>query len=416
LSLMMADCAWNPAVPVGHTPFSWNGTNPSIPDSKTPEPPHQRPILPIKCPPELNKGKHGHHVRSTKDKHKIKCAMKAITSNWFLCKHCQRTLENRTACFTPNCYFWSSPEIASVPDSKHHSICHRHSDYQQTDDRSKWHRFKGIVAYDGYDFYGWQSQLNVPTIQDLLEWRLSSYFKRKINVMGCSRTDARVHANNQCFHVDLPVIHRPQLCKLDDHALCQFVMSILNAVPQCIAIKSVERVPRSFHSRFSCFGKTYIYRIIQKRRCLPSERKYHWNLNERNRKRIDVKAMVAASRILIGNNDFTALAVENEKNKIEMASYRGETPSAIKQMKRIEIDTANQESNIEIRMTSSGFLYKMARTIVGTLIEVGMGNLSVDRLEKIFRSRRRTKEIVTAPGHGLAIDKVFYDEAEWKAL
>ena len=379
----------------------------------------QRAILPTKCPLSLNRGKHGHHVRSTKNRQKVKNAMQPITSNMFICKFCQQTLEKRNVCFTPNCYFWSSPEIKSLVDSKHNSICHRHVNYEEIssvndlNDRSNWYRFKGCLAYDGYDFYGWQSQLNVPTIQDLLEWRLSSYFKCKINVMGCSRTDAKVHANNQCFHVDLPIIHRPELCKLEENALCQFVMNILNALPQCIAIKSIQRVDRSFHSRFSCFGKRYIYRIIQKRRCLPSERKYHWNLNERNRKKINIDRMRKASILLIGKLDFTALAVQNERNKIEMASYRGEEPSPIKDMKRIEILTQDEERNIEIRMTSSGFLYKMARTIVGTLIEVGMGNLTVEKFQSIFKSGKRTKEIVTAPGHGLAIDKVFYDEKEW---
>merc|ERR1712228_611320 len=165
-------------------------------------------------------------------------------------------------------------------------------------------RFKCVLAYDGYDFFGWQSQKNVETVQEILEWRLSQYFKIKISVIGCSRTDAKVHAKNQIFHVDLPIFAHKQLKNLNQNELTLFIGKILNSLPKSIHVKCVETVERSFHSRFSCFGKKYVYRIIQKRRCSPSEMRYYHNLNELNRKQINIQNMRIASKVLIGTHNF----------------------------------------------------------------------------------------------------------------
>lgn len=418
----LKDCAWQPVIPLGHTQYSWSGTIIDIPiqESKQPE---------IKSAERLYQKKSSsimfQHLRSNKDKIKIKQNMKCLTNNMFICKFCQHTLEKKSVCFTPNCYYWSSPTITKT-ETKHNTICHRNNKKKlnkkyndnnlMNDDRSKWHRFKGVLAYDGYDFYGWQSQLNVETIQDLLEWRLSQFFKCKINVIGCSRTDAKVHANNQIFHVDLPIYANKQLNNLNSNELSLFIQKILNSLPKSICIKSIEQIDKTFHSRFSCFGKRYIYSIIQKERCLPFEQRYNYNINEMNRKEINIKNMIIASQILIGKHNFTALAVQNDKNTIQMPSYKGEIPSPIKYMKQIKILSRNNERNIEIHMISSGFLYKMARSIAGTLIEIGFDNLSIKEFECIFKSQKRTKQIITAPGHGLAIDKVFYDEKEWQQI
>lgn len=410
------DCAWSPNIPAGHTHFSWNGTTMN---RQT----HNQNESEMKVV-EKSKSIGVNHLRSNKNKNRIKQNMKCITNNMFICKFCQHTLENKNVCFTPNCYYWSSPKISKI-SSKYNNICHRNKKYNKkyndnnnliNDDRSKWYRFKGIISYDGYDFYGWQSQLNVETIQDLCEWRLSQYFKCKINVISASRTDAKVHANNQVFHCDLPIYKFKQLNNLNDNELSLFIQKILNSLPQTIYIKSIEKIDKTFHSRFSNFGKKYIYSIIQKRRCLPFEMRYNYNVNKLNRKTLNIKNMIIASKLLIGKYNFTALGVENDKNQINMPSYKGEIPSPIKHMKQIKIVTSNNNENIQIHMISSGFLYKMARSIAGTLIEIGLNNLTINEFDTIFKSKQRTKKIVTAPAHGLAIDKVFYNECEWQQL
>eukprot|EP01084_Bolivina_argentea_P024075 44923_1 len=412
MSLNKSDCTWNPTIPNGHTSYSWN--------SIVLTPTEHKSI-------SITESKQSStniitHLRSSNNINKLKQNMKPLTTNMFICKFCQHTLQKKSACFIPKCYYWSRP-AQTTDSSKHHTICHRNISYNTknnsneiNDDRSKWDRFKGVISYDGYDFHGWQSQLNASTIQDLLEWRLSVYFKCKINVIGCSRTDAKVHANNQAFHCDLPIYKDKQLgliCADNGYnEVCLFIQKILNSLPKCLHIKSIQYVDKKFHSRFCCFGKTYIYYIIQKERCKPSERRYCWNINENNRKILNIKNMIIASKILIGKHNFNAIAVYCDKNR----GHKGETFNPVKDMKQIKIITTNNGKNIEIHMTSSGFLYKMARSIVGTLVEIGFDNLSIKEFECIFKSQKRTKNIVTAPGHGLTCDQIYYDKQIWDQI
>ncbi len=395
----MSDCMWKPVLPNGHTAYSWNVTT-EIRTKRN----ESTSITESKISANIIR------LRTNKSQRTANKSMKPLTKNMFICKFCHDTLRKRSACFTPKCYYWSRPVQIEQKTSSRNNNKYK---YKLFDDRSKWYRFKGIVSYDGYDFYGWQSQLNVATIQDLLEWRLSQYFKCKISVVGCSRTDAKVHANNQVFHCDLPIYKHKHLLLLCEKEMEQFIQKILNSLTKSIHVKSMRYVTRNFHARFCCFGKKYIYSIIQKERCKPSEMRYNLNINENNRKILDIGNMRIASKMLIGVHDFTAFAVRNDKNKIYMASHRGEIPTPIKHMKRIEIVTSEEERNVFIHIICSSFLYKMARSIAGTLIEIGFNNLSVKQFDHIFKSQKRTKEIVTAPAHGLANDKIYYDKTIW---
>ena len=126
----------------------------------------------------------------------------------YLCKFCNESLKKRV-CFVPSCSYYSGARQVDINDQKTLKQQPKRANKinfnnNNKSDKQNWPRFHAIIAYDGYDYNGWQSQPHKNTIQDLIEWRLSSYFKLKINVNASSRTDSKVHANGQSIHFDAP--------------------------------------------------------------------------------------------------------------------------------------------------------------------------------------------------------------------
>ena len=136
-----------------------------------------------------------------------------LGDNQYLCKFCHEALK-KTWCFVPNCQYFSGPpkSISKEQADDHNSSIKTiketprwlRNSLNHTTNRQKWPRFHAIIAYDGYDFSGWQCQPHKNTVQDKIEIRLSSYFRTNITVRAASRTDAKVHANGQSIHFDAP--------------------------------------------------------------------------------------------------------------------------------------------------------------------------------------------------------------------
>lgn len=244
-------------------------------------------------------------------------------------------------------------------------------------------RWKCVVAYDGTDFYGWQSQVGGNTIQDFIERRLETVLKRPCRIHGSGRTDSGVHAKGQVFHFDAEWNHPKE------HLLRAFRCGL----PRGILIRSVEQVSDDFHARFSATGKRYIYRIYQGW-ALPQEDRF--TLSMENRK-LDVERMREGARFLEGTHDFTAFAADRRD---------GSDEDPVKHLRSIDIRQRGRR--IKIIYEGSGFLYKMARSITGALIDVGIGKLSPDDIRRILESRKRTALVVTAPAQGLTLEKVEY--------
>ncbi len=242
--------------------------------------------------------------------------------------------------------------------------------------------FKIIIEYDGAAYHGWQIQADKPTIQETLEAALSMMTKERIHVIGSGRTDAGVHALGQVanFHTTAKISAR------------SFQAGLNSLLPDDIVIRSCERVDDAFHARFNAIAKTYQYRI--RNRLTPSAigRQYEWFI----RKKLDVAAMQDAARMIIGTHDF--------KSFESTGSPRESTVRTVSAADVYE----GEKGRIFIDVTADGFLKYMVRNIVGTLVEVGLGKLSLENFNHIMKSKDRKTAGSTAPAHGLFLMSVMY--------
>ena len=243
-------------------------------------------------------------------------------------------------------------------------------------------RWKCSVAYDGTDYFGWQSQVNGNTIQDLIEQQLKVIFKQPIRIHGSGRTDSGVHAKGQVFHFDGEWTSPGT----------DLLNAIRSGLPDSIHLSSARRVSNNFHARFSAKGKKYIYQLYEGY-APPTDVRFYWSLGWR---KLDIDSMRSATAHLRGKHDFTAFAAEREDSD--------ENP--VKDLRRLDI--IKKGPRIHITTEADGYLYKMVRSLVGALIDVGSGKLSPDIMVEILESRKRTHRVVTAPGRGLCLDRVFY--------
>lgn len=244
-------------------------------------------------------------------------------------------------------------------------------------------RFKCVVAYDGTDYCGWQSQAGGNSIQDTIEYRLRAIFPRPVRIHASGRTDAGVHARGQVFHFDAPWAHSPEA----------LMRAMRSGNIHDILILSLEEVSPDFHARFSAVGKRYVYRISMGY-AMPDLVRYRWSLGGR---RIDAGAMAEAAKIFLGRHDFASFSA-NRGN--------GVRENTVKTITRL--DVIESEGEIIITTEGSGYLYKMVRMIVGALVQVGLGRSSIEQLNEALENPRRGRPIQAAPAAGLALDAVFY--------
>jgi tRNA pseudouridine38-40 synthase len=244
-------------------------------------------------------------------------------------------------------------------------------------------RLKCIVAYVGTPFRGWQSQEGGNTVQDLLVDAFCNVTGRRLTVHGAGRTDAGVHAEAQCMHVDaqggrIPVVKWPLA---------------LNAyLPPEIRVLSCERVTSDFHARFSATGKLYTYRIWNDRVHSPFELRRSWHIP----RPLDLAAMRDAARLLIGTHNFAAFAA----NRGEPAQDTVRTIRAI--------DIAGERPLITMTFEANGFLYKMVRLLTGTIVRIGQGRDHALWIRRLLQSARGERSPYCAPAEGLYLTRVFY--------
>ncbi len=248
-----------------------------------------------------------------------------------------------------------------------------------------------LIAYDGTDFFGWQRQPNRPTIQGLLEQSLKVILDEEVVLHGSGRTDAGAHAAGQ-------VANFLTSCRIP----CSNLQKALNdALPFSVRIRRVDEVAADFHARYSARCKTYRYRISQQAVCSPFVARYahHYPYP------LDVGRMDRAARLLEGTHDFTSFAAAGDMDEDEPAK-RG---SAIRQIFQSRVTVKERLQLVVYSVQGSGFLRHMVRNIVGTLIEVGRGNLAPEEMARILSARERSLAGPTAPARGLCLMKVEYD-------
>jgi len=239
--------------------------------------------------------------------------------------------------------------------------------------------FKLLIAYDGTGYGGWQRQPNAITVQELLEKAVEKVSGARVAVHGSGRTDAGVHAREQVASCSLVTGHSPAI-----------IRRALNAnLPEDIRILRVREVDAAFHARFSAKRKEYRYQIDCGAVADPFLRRYAWH----HPQPLDLAAMRRAARLLKGRHDFTALSATSERSPVRTVT---------------KLTIARRGRLLTIAVAADGFLYKMARSMVGALVKVGEGKLTVEQLKTLLASKKRTPLVETAPAHGLFLWRVWY--------
>jgi tRNA pseudouridine38-40 synthase len=239
------------------------------------------------------------------------------------------------------------------------------------------------LQYDGTHFHGWQTQPKLLTIQGSLTEAIRSITTEEVQVTGSGRTDAGVHALAQ-------VCNFLTLAKIPCSNLQKALNSILSP---SIRVTNIEEVSEHFHSRRDARAKHYRYRILKDKWCSPFDYPYVLHYP----RPLDLQCMSQAAELVIGEHDFSAFCdsdseVESKVRRIASSFFVFDT----------------RRNLIEYNVCANGFLHHMVRNIVGTLLEVGKGSLSVASVETILRSKKRSNAGPTAPAKGLFLVSVSY--------
>ena len=245
-------------------------------------------------------------------------------------------------------------------------------------------RYKLVTTFDGTRYAGWQVQPNAPTVQGEIEKAFAILLGQKVHVSGCGRTDSGVHARAHVSHVTLdePIDSGKMLFKLG------------GLLPNDIRVLSMEPVEMEFHARYGTKNKTYHYYLHTDRFLSPFKRHYCYHV----RAELDVEKMKRGAKILEGEHDFTAFA--------HQASQGCAKTAPVKTIYRAQF--IEEEGGLRFEVCGSGFLHKMVRNMVGTLVDIGRGKIALEDLEGILASKDRSKAGKTAPSQGLFLAEVIY--------
>ena len=241
-------------------------------------------------------------------------------------------------------------------------------------------RYFITFSYDGTRYHGWQIQPNGDSVQERLEWALSTLLRREVNVTGAGRTDAGVHARVMVAHFDF-----------DEAIDCQQLCYKLNRLlPFDIAVQEVKQVSDDMHARFSATSRTYHYYIHTKKD--PFRRAYSCEIHYP----LDFALMNEAGKILTTSEDFGAFCKSHTDVKTTICH--------VTEARWVQ----TSETAWYFRITANRFLRNMVRAVVGTLIDVGRGKLSIEEFRKVIEGKRRTEAGESMPGNALFLEDVRY--------
>lgn len=248
-------------------------------------------------------------------------------------------------------------------------------------------RIRITIAFDGTDFCGWQVQPGLPTIQGALEEIVGGLEGKHVHVEGSGRTDAGVHARAQvaAFTIANPI------------PVENLIRAVNRLLPASIRVLDAAEAPGGFHPRFDAVAKTYQYTMHRTAICSPFE----WRYVHHYPYPLDEDAMIRAAELFRGEHDFTAFAASDDRDE--------EGKSKVRTIFRSEMERVGERLIYSVR--GSGFLKHMVRNIVGTLIEVGRGNLGCAGIEALLQPGEGRKGGPTAPAKGLTMESVEYDDA-----
>ncbi len=249
-------------------------------------------------------------------------------------------------------------------------------------------RIKLVVSYDGRPFQGWQSQPGGNTVQDRIQSALAEICKTGVTMHGSGRTDTGVHALGQVAHFDAPA-----KTDLDPVSWGR----ALNAnLPGSIRVLSCEKADGDFHARFSATAKTYRYEIDRGEVLSPFRTGLAWHLPPRIA--LDDQVLAEVAELLTGEHDFGSFAANRGD---------GKKVSTVRRIGGIEIERPCESLTLTFR--GNGFLYKMVRLLVGSMIRCAQGKETVDWLRNLLDNPTGETTRYCAPADGLYLVEVCYD-------
>jgi len=246
-------------------------------------------------------------------------------------------------------------------------------------------KFKLVIAYDGTGYEGWQVQKIGTGVQEKVEAALAKLFPSGPRLHSSSRTDTGVHALGMVAHFEVPRAE----CRLPARKLA---LAINAHLPEDIRVLSATRAPRDFHARFQARGKQYRYTVWNHAAMNPLLRATAWHVT----RPLDLKAMRAAAKLFLGSHDFQSFT----------ANPGYERSTTVRTLTRCDLRRSG--SQLTFIIEGDGFLYKMCRGIVGTLVQVGLGKFPPTGIRQMLEKKDRRVAGMTAPACGLVLWRVFY--------
>jgi len=238
------------------------------------------------------------------------------------------------------------------------------------------------ITYDGTPYHGWQRQPNAISVQEKLEEALSTLLRRNMTLTGAGRTDAGVHARQLFAHFDS-----------EDRLDTEHLKFRLNRyLPQAIAIRSIREVTAGAHARFDATARSYEYIVGTAKNPFHKDRTF---LVEQP---LQVQMMEEGAKLLLGSKDFKCFS----RSKTDVRTYICEIRNAGWTM---------QDDNLVFNITADRFLRNMVRAIVGTLLEIGRGKMTIKELQSVILSRNRNMAGPSVPAYGLYLTAVMYPQS-----
>ncbi|MBU3822910.1 tRNA pseudouridine(38-40) synthase TruA [Flavobacteriaceae bacterium XHP0103] len=235
------------------------------------------------------------------------------------------------------------------------------------------------LSYNGKAYHGWQNQPNAISVQEVLEDSLSKLLNETKAIVGAGRTDAGVHAKQMFAHFDTEV----------DFVEEDLVYKLNSFLPNDIAIHKVFKVIPEAHARFDALSRTYLYRVDLKKNVFTFDQTYYFKQD------LDIDKMNEATNVLFQYKDFQCFS----KSKTDVKTYDCDI---------MEAQWFFKEEELHFVIKADRFLRNMVRAIVGTMINIGLGKISIDEFHAVIQSKSRSKAGFSVPAHALYLIEVAY--------
>ncbi len=241
------------------------------------------------------------------------------------------------------------------------------------------------ISYDGTEYHGWQYQPNGISVQEMIESKLSLIIKQPTTILGSGRTDAGVHAMRQYAHFDCDAFP----CPIDE-----FMYRLNRTLPKDIGIRAIHPVIEKAHARFDATLRSYHYHITYVKD--PFRHKYRYTLWHE----LDIEKMHQAAKILFEYNDFASFCKSNHDAKTTLCKIH-------------KAEWVESPGQLNFIISADRFLRNMVRAIVGTMVELGKGQITLDDFRRIIETKDRQAAGFSSPASGLFLAEVHYPDHIW---